>query len=126
MKKLKYLIFILLTFLSCNNFVYADSISISSNKKSIVVGNSVTISSTVTSNSPLVSIEGTLSCSGAGTGGGIDLGYKLRRSAFDILNLGSQGIVKWAFLTGNLMFLFEVQTEEIKDHIGGSCNHRHE
>lgn len=24
------------------------------------------------------------------------------------------------------MFLFEVQTEEIKDHIGGSCNHRHE
>ena len=59
------------------------------------------------------------------TGGGIDLGYKLS-SAFDILNLGSQGIVKWAFLTGNLMFLFEVQTEEIKDHIGGSCNHRHE
>lgn len=75
MKKIKYLIFILLTFISFNNYVYADSISISANKKSIIVGNSVTISSTVSSNSPLVSIEGTLSCSGAGTGGGIDLKF---------------------------------------------------
>ena len=75
MKKIKYLIFILLTFISFNNYVYADSISISANKKSIIVGNSVTISSTVSSNSPLVSIEGTLSCSGAGTSGGIDLKF---------------------------------------------------
>ena len=75
MKKIKYLLFILLTFISFNNYVYADSISISANKKSIVVGNSVKISSTVNSNSPIVSIEGTLSCSGAGTGGGIDLKF---------------------------------------------------
>lgn len=75
MKKIKYLLFILLTFISFNNYVYADSISISANKKSIIVGNSVKISSTVSSNSPLVSIEGTLSCSGAGTGGGIDLKF---------------------------------------------------
>lgn len=75
MKKIKYLMLILLTFLSFNNYVYADSISLSKNKNSIVVGNSVTISSTVSSNSPLVSIEGTLSCSGAGTGGGIDLRF---------------------------------------------------
>lgn len=60
------------------------------------------------------------------TGGGIDLRYKLRCSVFDVLNLGSQGIVKWAFSTGNLKFLFGAQTGEIKDHIDSSRNHRNE
>lgn len=75
MKKIKYLLYILLCFISFNTYVFADSVLISKNKNSIVVGNSVTISSTVSSSSPIVSIEGTLSCSGAGTSGGIDLKF---------------------------------------------------
>lgn len=68
MKKNKFVIlFITMFMLNCGN-VLADSINISSNAKSIVVGKSVDVTATVSSSTPLVSIEGTLNCSGAGSG----------------------------------------------------------
>lgn len=72
--------FVLFVFLiSCilvgNISCYAASASIKSSAGSVVKGNKVTITFTVNSDSPLVSIEGTLKCSGAGVSGGVDLRF---------------------------------------------------
>ena len=55
--------------------VSASSISVKSDASTVTKGSVVTISVTVSSDSPIVSIEGTLSCSGAGASGGLDLKF---------------------------------------------------
>ena len=46
---------------------------IKANSTSITKGSTVTVTATISSGAPLVSIEGSLSCSGAGVNGGTDL-----------------------------------------------------
>ena len=53
----------------------ANSISVKSDASAVTKGSVVTVSVTVSSDSPIVSIEGTLSCSGAGASGGLDLKF---------------------------------------------------
>ena len=68
MKKYKY--YILLTFiLFAMSIIKVDaaSVSLKRNYSSITKGGYVTVSATVSSDSPMVSIEGTLSCTGAGS-----------------------------------------------------------
>lgn len=55
--------------------VDAASVSIKSSYTSITKGNSVTVTATVSSNSPIVSIEGTLMCKGAGVNSGINMEF---------------------------------------------------
>lgn len=76
MKKIKYLLLTLIGLFIFNSSVCAKSnISISSNSNSIIIGNSVNISVTVSSDSPLAFIEGTVNCSGAGINSSIDLNW---------------------------------------------------
>ena len=75
MKKLKYLLFLVFCFVLISPRVSAASISTRSGSSSITKGNSVTITVTVSASTPLVSIEGSLSCSGAGVNGGLDLTF---------------------------------------------------
>ena len=74
-KKISIFIFSVVCFVLGNNFCYAASASIKSSVTSVTKGNSVTITLTVNSQSPLVSIEGTLKCSGAGVSTGVDLRF---------------------------------------------------
>lgn len=55
--------------------ISANSISVKSDASTVTKGSVVTVSVTVSSDSPIVSIEGTLSCSGAGASGGLDLKF---------------------------------------------------
>lgn len=73
--KLLMLIFGIVCFMLINTNCYAASASIKSSTNSITKGNNVTITLTVSSDSPLVSIEGTLKCSGAGVNTGEDLRF---------------------------------------------------
>ena len=57
------------------NKVDAASLSVRTGSSTITKGNSAVITTTISASSPIVSIEGSLSCSGAGVSGGIDLRY---------------------------------------------------
>lgn len=72
MKKIKYIIIGLVVFVSFSSYSSASSVSIGG-KTSVTKGNSVTISATVSSDSPLVSVEGTFICKGAGVNEGVDM-----------------------------------------------------
>ena len=74
-KKISIFIFWVVCFVLGNNYCYAASASIKSNATSVTKGNNVTVTLTVNSQSPLVSIEGTLKCSGAGVSTGVDLRF---------------------------------------------------
>lgn len=74
-KKLMLFIFLGFCLVLGNNNCYAASSSIKSSTSSVTKGNNVTITLTVNSDSPLVSIEGTLKCSGAGISTGTDLRF---------------------------------------------------
>lgn len=75
MKKIRYFIFMLIGFILFSTVVNAASVSISSNSYSVTKGGSVTVTASVSSDSPMVSIEGTLRCSGAGASGGVDMAF---------------------------------------------------
>lgn len=74
MKK-KYIIISLIGFMLFSGTVDAASVSIKASSTSVTRGNSVTVSATVSSDSPLVSIEGTLMCKGAGVSSGVDMAF---------------------------------------------------
>lgn len=74
-KKIILFAFLINCILVGNISCYAASASIKSSSYSVVKGNKVTITLTINSESPLVSIEGTLKCSGAGVSGGVDLRF---------------------------------------------------
>ena len=75
MKKIKYLIITLISFVLFSGVVDAASTSIKSNSYSITKGGSVTVTATVSSDSPIVSIEGTLMCKGAGANSGVNMEF---------------------------------------------------
>lgn len=66
MKKFKYLFLITIAFTLGTLKVDAASVSIKSNYTSITKGGYATVIATVSSESPIVSIEGTMTCTGAG------------------------------------------------------------
>lgn len=72
MKKTKYVLLSLLLFISFSTYVFASGVSISGTS-TITKGNSVTITASVSSDSPLVSIEGTFACKGSGVNEGLDM-----------------------------------------------------
>ena len=74
-KKLMMFVLFITCFIFENNTCYAASASIKSSASSVTKGNNVTITLTVNSESPLVSIEGTLKCSGTGISEGTDLRF---------------------------------------------------
>ena len=65
----------IVAFLGLNN-VFASSVSVKTSATSITRGNTVTITTTVNADSGIYTIEGSMSCSGAGVNGGIDLTYE--------------------------------------------------
>lgn len=73
--KIKYFIVMLMVFVLFSTVANAASVSISSNSYSITKGGSVTVTASVSSDSPIVSIEGTLRCTGAGASGGVDMAF---------------------------------------------------
>lgn len=75
MNKLKYLCAMFVSFIIFLGSVEAASIGISSSNNTVTKGQSVNITVTVSSDTPLVSIEGTLMCKGAGVSSGIDLNF---------------------------------------------------
>lgn len=74
-RKLILLMFLVNCFILGNTNCFAASASIKSSANSITKGNKVTITVTVSADSPLVSIEGTLKCSGSGASEGLDLRF---------------------------------------------------
>ena len=75
MKKIRYLIITLISFILFSGIVDAASVSIKSSSYSITKGGSVTVTATVSSDSPIVSIEGTLMCKGAGANSGVNMEF---------------------------------------------------
>ena len=75
MKKFKYLMVVFLSFICLIGFARANSIEIKSSNSTVTKGNSLTITATVSSDAPIVSIEGTLMCKGAGVSSGVDLNF---------------------------------------------------
>ena len=74
-KNIKYLFLTLICFVTFISSVNAAGVSVKSSSSSITKGSTVTITATVSSSSPIVSIEGNLSCSGAGVSGGTSLTF---------------------------------------------------
>ena len=72
MKKIKYVLISLFVFVGFSTYVYASGVSISGNSN-VTKGSSVTVTVSVNSDSPLVSIEGTFMCKGAGVNEGVDM-----------------------------------------------------
>lgn len=75
MKSIKYITITIISYILFISGVEAASVSIKSNYTSITKGNSVTVTATVSSDSPIVSIEGTLKCSGAGSSSGVSMEF---------------------------------------------------
>lgn len=75
MKKFGKIIFGILCIFIYTCKVDAASLSVRTGSSTIIKGNSAVITTTVSASSPIVSIEGSLSCSGAGVSGGIDLRF---------------------------------------------------
>lgn len=69
MRSIKYVLFVVMCFVLFSTGVEAASVSVKSNYSTITKGNSAKVTATISSDSPIVSIEGTLKCSGAGSAG---------------------------------------------------------
>jgi len=68
MKQIKYILITVAILFAFTIKVDAANVTIKKNYNSITQGGYVTVTSTVSSESPIVSIEGTLSCTGSGSG----------------------------------------------------------
>lgn len=66
MKKIYYLLFILMSFLFLSTNVFAATASVKVSASTVTTGKNVTITTTISSNKTIFFIEGTLSCGGAG------------------------------------------------------------
>lgn len=75
MKVVRYFLITIISFVVFSMGVDAASVSIKSSYSSITKGNSVTVTATVSSDSPIVSIEGTLMCKGAGASSGVSMEF---------------------------------------------------
>ena len=75
MKKIRYVLVTIVCFILFGSVAEAASVSISSSSYSITKGGSITVTASVSSDSPIVSIEGTLRCSGAGANSGVDMAF---------------------------------------------------
>lgn len=75
MRSIKYIIFTIISFVVLTFSVDAASVSIKSNYTTITKGGSVKVTATVSSDAPIVSIEGTLMCKGAGVSSGVNMEF---------------------------------------------------
>ena len=75
MRSIKYIVFTIISFVVLSVSVDAASVSIKSNYTTITKGSSVKVTATVSSDSPIVSIEGTLMCKGAGASSGVSMEF---------------------------------------------------
>ena len=75
MRSIKYIVFTIISFVVLSVSVDAASVSIKSNYTTIIKGSSVKVTATVSSDSPIVSIEGTLMCKGAGASSGVSMEF---------------------------------------------------
>ena len=75
MRSIKYIIFGVISFVALGISVNAASVSIKSNYTTITKGSSVKVTATVSSDSPIVSIEGTFMCKGAGASSGVSMEF---------------------------------------------------
>jgi len=66
MKRIYYLLFILMSFSLLSTNVYAATASVKVSSSTVTAGKKVTITTTISSNKTIFFIEGTLSCGGAG------------------------------------------------------------
>ncbi|MBQ6495391.1 MAG: cadherin-like beta sandwich domain-containing protein [Bacilli bacterium] len=76
MKKISKILFILFLFITLKNNAYASSVTIKSSNSTINKGNQVTITATISADSGIYTAAGSIYCSGAGVGNGIDLTYE--------------------------------------------------
>ena len=75
MRNIKYILITVFSFVIFSIGVDAASVSIKSGYSSITKGSSVTVTATVSSDSPIVSIEGTLMCKGEGVSSGVSMEF---------------------------------------------------
>ena len=74
-KFISLLLIMIFTFVGISN-VNASSVSMKASSKTITRGNTATITTTINADSGIYTIEGSMSCTGAGVSGGIDLNYE--------------------------------------------------
>jgi len=74
-KFISLLLIMIFTFVGINN-VNASSVSMKASSNTITRGNTATITTTINADSGIYTIEGSMSCKGAGVSGGIDLNYE--------------------------------------------------
>lgn len=73
MKRVKLFIFGLFIFILGNNTVFAGTYASINSNSSVVQGNTISVTGTISSNSALFFIEGTLKCSGAGVNKNVEI-----------------------------------------------------
>lgn len=74
-KFISLLLIMIFTFVGISN-VNASSVSMKASSNTITRGNTATITTTINADSGIYTIEGSMSCKGAGVSGGIDLNYE--------------------------------------------------
>ena len=74
-KFISLLLIMIFTFVGISN-VNASSVSMKASSNTITRGNTATITTTINADSGIYTIEGSMSCTGAGVSGGIDLNYE--------------------------------------------------
>ena len=74
-KFISLLLIMIFTFVGINN-VNASSVSMKASSNTITRGNTATITTTINADSGIYTIEGSMSCTGAGVSGGIALNYE--------------------------------------------------
>ena len=76
MKRIQYILLSILFMFIFQSNVYASSDKIKSSSSSMYRGETVTISATVSAGSGIYTVAGSVYCSGAGVGNGIDLTFE--------------------------------------------------
>lgn len=76
MNKLKYIIFGMFLLFMFHTNVYASSVSVKASNGTIYRGETVTITATVSADSGIYTVSGSVYCSGAGVNQGIELSYE--------------------------------------------------
>ncbi|MGM9882525.1 MAG: cadherin-like beta sandwich domain-containing protein [Bacilli bacterium] len=75
-KKIKLMMFLMITFISFSATTYASSVSVKVSSTSITKGNSVTVTAVISADSGIYTTEGTLTCKGAGVSKSRDLSFE--------------------------------------------------
>lgn len=107
MKKIHKLLFVIISLFIFENKVNASAISLRSSSSTVNRGNSVTVTATISAGSGIYTASGSVYCSGAGVGNGLDLTY-------EDLNTSSKSLSRSVKLSPSSSGTITCKTQNVK------------